>query len=130
MTTKERRLKDSAQRAKDTLPIACSLSGPDLAERRRELTRDVFEDALGVRDLEDGYEFAFAGNAGRAARLVELIEAERACCSFFAFELHFEPGGGRILLRVRGPEGTKEFVAVELGGSEAGWAGTNAEPER
>ena len=127
MTTKERRLKDSAQRAKDTLPIACSLSVPELAERRHELMGEVFGDALGVRDLEDGYEFAFAGNA---ARLVELVEAERACCSFFAFELHFEPGGGRILLRVRGPEGTKEFVAVEMGGSEDCWAGTNAEPER
>ena len=123
-------MKDSAQRAKDTLPIACSLSGPDLAKRRRELTRNVFGNALAVRDLEDGYEFVFQGNTGRAASLVELIEAERTCCPFFTFDLHFEPGGGQISLRVRGPEGTKEFVAVELGGSEAGWAGTNGGPER
>jgi len=27
------------------------------------------------------------------------------------FELVFEPGGGEILLRVRGPEGTKRFVS-------------------
>lgn len=96
------------------LPIACGLSGPDLAERRRELAGDVFEGALGVEDLEDGYAFVFPGSAEWATRLIQLINAERACCPFFAFGLHFEPEGGPIRLRVRGPEGTKEFVKAEL----------------
>ena len=129
MTTKERRLKDSARSASGTLPIACSLSGPDLAERRRELIRNVFGNALAVRDLEDGYEFVFQGNTGRAASLVELIEAELTCCPFFTLELHLEPGGGQISLRVRGPAGSGDFVAVELGGAEGAWAVRNAVPD-
>ncbi len=122
-------MKDAARNAKAPPPIACSLSGPDLAERRRELTRDVFGTALEVEDLEDGYEFAFPGSAGWAAKLVELIDAERVCCSFLAFELRFEPGGGPILLRIRGPEGTREFVKTELLEPEAGPLTANTNPE-
>ena len=131
MTASEGRLvKDKTQNSKSALPIACSLSEPGLAERRVVLSRDVFGGVLETGELEDGYEFAFPGDAGWATRLVELIVAERACCPFFAFELHFEPGGGRILLRVRGPEGAKEFVEAELGGPEMGLAGADAEPRR
>lgn len=130
MTLLERRcVKKEARHTKVLPPIACSLSEPDLAQRRRELTREAFGSALRVEALEDGYEFAFPGGEGWATRLVELIEAERACCPFFAFELRFEPGEGPILLRVRGPEGTKEFIATELGGPAVGPLATNAVPE-
>ena len=88
------------------------------------MSRDVFGHALEVDELNDGYEFVFPGSTGWAARLVEIIDAERACCPFFAFELRFEPQGGRISLRVRGPEGTKEFVKAEL--TEEGPPATSA----
>ena len=107
-------MRDEARQTRAHLPIACSLSDPDLAERRRDLTREVLGGALRVQPLEDGYEFVFPGSTIWATRLVEIISAERACCPFFAFELSFEPGGGPILLRVRGPEGTKVFVQTEL----------------
>ena len=64
-----------------------------------------------VGELEDGYGFAFPGDAGWATRLVEFVAAERSCCPFFRFELDFRPGGGEILLRVRGPEGTRQFIS-------------------
>lgn len=121
-------MENETQHAKVPLPIACRLSDPDLAERRRELARDVFGGALRVDDLEDGYGFVFPGSAGWATRLVEAINAERACCPFFTFGLHFEPGGGTILLRVRGPEGTKEFVKSELIEPEVKPIETNTEP--
>ena len=40
-----------------------------------------------------------------------LLNAGRLACPFFRFELVFEPGGGEILLHVRGPECTKQFVS-------------------
>lgn len=122
-------MKDDARHAKVLRPIACGLSGPDLAQRRRELARTVFGGAVRVEDLEDGYEFVFPGSVEWSTRLVELINAERVCCPFFAFELRFEPGGGPILLRVRGPEGTKELVATELGSPKIGPPAANAKPE-
>jgi hypothetical protein len=74
--------------------------------------RSLLDTSRLVGELEDGYEFAFPGEADWAMRLVEFIVAERSCCPFFTFELAFGPGG--ILLRVRGPEGTKQFIGEHL----------------
>ncbi len=113
-------MRHEAERKGRTLPIACNLSEPDLARRRRELAGSVFGGAVGSHELEDGYAFVFPGSAGWATKLVEMIVAERACCPFFAFELVFEPDGGAILLRVRGPEGVKAFIEDELAALRSG----------
>ena len=84
------------------LPLACNLSGEEQAVRRAEVEK-IFEGHLQADELEDGYEFRFPGNGEWAARLTELVVFERGCCPFLAFELIFEPGGGPIRLRVRGP---------------------------
>ena len=60
--------------------------------------------------MEDGYQFAFPGDADYVRRLTEFVLAERSCWPFFLFELVFEPGGGEIMLRATGPEGTKQFM--------------------
>ena len=92
------------------LPLACNLSGPELAGRSREL-EEVFQGCLRTDELADGYEFLFPGSEEWAFRLTELVVFERGCCPFFVFELVFEPDGGPIGLRVRGPEGVKGIVA-------------------
>ena len=99
------------------LPIVCQLSG-DVQARRRESVRGLLDRGRLAGELEDGYEFAFPEDAGWAMRLTEFIVAERSCCPFFTFEFAFEPGG--ILLRIRGPEGTKQFIGEELFPSH-GW---------
>ena len=97
-------------RLKRAIPIACSLVGGE-QERRREAVGDLLNTSRLAGELEDGYRFAFPGDAGWAMRLVEFVVAERSCCPFLRFELVFEPGGGEILLCVRGPEGTRQFVS-------------------
>jgi hypothetical protein len=97
-------------RAGRRLPLACSLSGQEEAGRRDEVEK-ILEACLRVDELEDGYEFRFPGSAEWTTKLTEFIVFERECCPFFAFELVFEPGGGPIGLRVRGPEGAKDIVA-------------------
>lgn len=94
------------------LPIACDLSAEQERQRREELSRDLFAAATSVRELEDGFEYAFAGDAHLAEAIVHFITQERECCRFLAFELHFGPDLGPILLRIRGPEGTKQFLAA------------------
>ena len=113
-------MENESGRKRDALPLACSLSEPDLAKRRRELAENVSGGVLKVDELEDGYAFGFPGNAEWAARLVELVSAERACCPFFAFELVFEPDLGPVLLKIRGPEGVKEFIETELAALRSG----------
>lgn len=96
------------------LPIACGLSGAGLREHREELSRGLFSGCEGTRELDDGYEFVFPGGAEWAEKLVRFVVSERECCRFFAFELLFGSDGGPISLRMRGPEGTKEFIGEGL----------------
>ena len=97
-------------RLKRAIPIACSLVGGE-RERRRGDVGGLLNTSRLAGELEDGYQFAFPGDASWATRLTEFVVAERSCCPFFRFELVFEPGGGEILLRVTGPEGTKQFIS-------------------
>jgi hypothetical protein len=108
-------LNDASELAGRQLPLACSLSGPELAGRGEEL-EEIFERCLRTDELDDGYEFLFPGSGEWAARLTELVVFERGCCPFFVFELVFEPDGGPIRLRVRGPEGVKGIVAETFAG--------------
>ncbi len=99
------------------MPIACSLPEEQERDRREELSRDLFSAVLEARELEDGYEYAFPGDAATTDALLRFVREERECCRFLSFELVFEPDKGPIRLRVRGPEGTKEFLARAPGGS-------------
>jgi hypothetical protein len=92
-------------------PIACSLTRHQQIQRR-EAIMGLLDSARLAGELEDGYQFAFPEDAEWTVRLTEFIVAERSCCPFSTFELAFEPGG--ILLRVRGPEGTKQFIGDRL----------------
>jgi hypothetical protein len=105
----------SERRPGRQLPLACSLSGPELAERRGEL-EEIFEGCLRMDELDDGYEFLFPGSGEWAAGLTEFVVSERGCCPFIVFELVFEPEAGPIRLRVRGPEGVKGIVAETFAG--------------
>ena len=105
-----------ATRSPKELPIACKLTNEEQHKRREELSRELFSGREGTRELEDGYEFVFAGGADWAEKLVSFVVSERECCPFFTFELIFEPEGGPISLRVRGPEGAREFMREEFVG--------------
>jgi hypothetical protein len=98
----------------DELPIACKLSGDELAERG-EAVDELFKEVEQVRELADGYAFRFSGTAAMASRLLAFTLVERSCCPFFTFELVFEPNEGPIWVRLRGAEGVKEFVASNVG---------------
>ncbi len=48
-----------------------------MADRRRGLADEIFSGTLRMKELEDGYEFVFPGDAGWPAKLARMIEAER-----------------------------------------------------
>jgi hypothetical protein len=91
------------------VPLACSLTAKDLAERRVS-NDEVFAAVEEVMELEDGHAFRFPNDPTWIARIVELIAAERACCPFFRFALSFEPNQGPVWLQVQGPPGVKDFT--------------------
>jgi hypothetical protein len=92
------------------LPIACSLTGPELQERRRQILRKVGEAVLEVKDLGDGYAYRFPSDGVWITELANLVTFERQCCPFLQFNVRVEPGAGPIWLELSGPEGTKDFL--------------------
>ena len=96
------------------LPISCELSEGGQRSRREEISHKLFSGCKDVRELKDGYEFVFPGGEKWTEGLLRFIAEERECCRFFAFKLLFEPDLGPISLIMRGPAGTKDFLAGQF----------------
>ena len=103
-----------SRRTAKRLPIARELSEVEQRSRREEISGELLGGCEDVRELEDGYEFIFPGGEEWVERLTHFVASERKCCRFFAFELRFEPDLGPVSLRMRGPAGTKEFLAGQF----------------
>ena len=93
--------------------IACTLSDTDLAARMQGILADMAR-AEEVNELSDGYEFRFPGSDEWAVKLTEFVLGERNCCSFFKFELIFEPDHGPIWLRAGGSDAVKSFMKTSM----------------
>lgn len=96
-------------------PIACRLSARDLAERREEVTRQLFAHVDAREELPDGFGFRFPAADPWAALALEFIQTERECCPFFRFEMIFMPNDGPFWLRLGGSAEAKAFILSELG---------------
>jgi hypothetical protein len=91
------------------LPIACSLSAAELRERGEE-NLALFSQARRVRELADGYAFAFAGADAEVEQLLRFVLAERACCPFWSFDLTFTSPHQEVWVAVRGNAEAKALV--------------------
>ena len=99
---------------------------PSLVCRPDALSKDERARSKSLRDrlsaatddtseLADGYAFRYPADPSLFRAAAEWIVLERRCCPFLAFELGWQPGDdGRPCLMIRGPEGTKAFLAAEM----------------
>jgi len=93
------------------LPIACTLTAPELQERRRTVLQKVRSAVVEVRELENGYSYSFPSAEDWLVEVAGLIDLERQCCPFLRFQITVEENGGPLWLEMTGPPGTKEFLA-------------------
>ncbi len=96
------------------LPVACSLSTPELREREQTVLAKIRGQVQEVQDLDNGYALRFAPEDGVLADLTTLIDLERRCCPFLRFDLQVLPANGPIWLELTGPEGTRDFLRTVL----------------
>jgi hypothetical protein len=92
------------------LPIACSLTAPELQERRRTVLQRVRRAVLEVKEIEDGYAFIFPSANEWLSEVAGLIDLEQQCCPFLRFRLTVAPNDGPLSLEMTGPAGTKDFL--------------------
>ena len=105
----------AAARAKDS-PFACNADALTPAERTRhfdELGPKLRSLRTDVRELPDGYEFAFPGDAATYRLVSEWAVGERACCPFFDIAVFSQREEGPVRVRVTGRKGVKEFMKVD-----------------
>ncbi|MGH2918293.1 MAG: hypothetical protein ACRDLS_06795 [Solirubrobacteraceae bacterium] len=103
------------------LPIACSLSAPELSSRLTEMAR------LGRAALHEARRdgnvavLTFTAGAGVRDRVAAVVAAESKCCPFFAMSVTDEPGA--VVLTIGAPEGAEpalETLVEAFGAVPAG----------
>jgi hypothetical protein len=92
------------------LPVACTLTGPELQERRRTVLQQLRSAVVEVMELETGYAYCFPSQPELLDELAKLVGLERQCCPFLTFRITIAADSGPIWLEMTGPEGTKEFL--------------------
>jgi len=102
-------MKQDLEPSTDEVPLACTLTEPELVTRKAELN-DLFKHVQQVNEMADGYALRFPAGDTWANQLMQFITFERVCCPFFTFALVFEPKQGPIWLHLRGPEGVKAII--------------------
>lgn len=98
-----------------TPSLYCTLTTPELQRRKATVLLNLQKQILERKELENGYSFRFPGEDEVIDELTEFIKTERACCSFFTFDLSVKGDKTESWLRLSGPAGVKEFIRNELG---------------
>lgn len=101
--------------AKKDKVIACKLTSPELQKRKNEVIALLKQHILEHKEITNGYQYTFKGSDNMIDDLVSFIKTERACCSFFSFNLQIEDSESHIQLTITGPEGAREFISSEMG---------------
>lgn len=82
-------------------------------ERNKVLTNQLIAPKPGFKELPDGYSLSYTANEQNLKDIAEFVANERLCCPFLSFDIAVE--GENIDLRLRGPEGAKDFIKAEFG---------------
>ena len=107
---------DAAPTAKHESPFACDRLAltPELRKRHFDVVGPKLPSLrTRVRELPDGYEFAFPSDQATFELLAEWVIQERLCCPFFEIGIRLESEGGPLWMRLTGRPGTKDFIKVD-----------------
>jgi hypothetical protein len=86
---------------REPIPIACSLSAEDQADRSGEFAA-IFDRALiGREATPGGVRLRLRPSPGLRDDLADLVRRERECCPFFDFRMEDRPG--ELLLEIDAP---------------------------
>ena len=102
--------------ARNESPFACNRLALTPEQRKRhfdELGPLVRSRKKVVRELADGFEFEFSSDLATVQLVSEWAGGEHACCPFFDIDLHLEPEGGPLRMRLTGRNGVKQFIEAE-----------------
>jgi MerR family transcriptional regulator, copper efflux regulator len=97
------------------IPIACSLTASEQADRSEEFATVLQRGLLGREEIPGGVRLHFRRSTGLREDLVELTEREKECCPFFDFRI--DASDEEVVLEVIAPEEARPIVDLLLEGS-------------
>ncbi|QOY89084.1 hypothetical protein [Paludibaculum fermentans] len=83
------------------------------SERYEVLTGRVIRSANERMELADGFRYVLDSEVTEPAEVIEWMRLQSRSCPFVSYSLHFTAGGD-LLLDLRGPDGVKELLQLEL----------------
>jgi tRNA A37 methylthiotransferase MiaB len=92
---------------RESIPLACSLSAEDQADRRVEFA-EVAGRVVSREPTERGVRLRFRGAPGFAEQLADLARREKECCPFFDFRI--SSIDDEVLLEVGAPPDARPIV--------------------
>ena len=98
----------------DPLPVACTLSAPELATRKADLIPGLVAKAQTREARDNGCRLTFEPTGDILREIAAVIDAERQCCRFLQFDLTVTPAAGPVSLTISGPQGTAAFLEALL----------------
>lgn len=91
-------------------PLACTLTADQLRCDAAVLLPGLQTRATHLTWLPEGMQLIFEATTDNLSAILGAVERERRCCAFFTFELLVPSGGQPVVLKVHGPEGTRDFL--------------------
>ncbi len=98
----------------ETKIIACKLGRLELQNYKTEVIALLKDNILKREELSNGYHYTFLGSNTILDQVITFIKEEKQCCNFLCFNLSIEDDQSSIVLNITGPNGTKEFINMEI----------------
>ena len=95
--------------------VACKLTTPELQERKRTVIAELKKALLDKKETKDGFKYKFESSDELIDKVTTFVKTERLCCEFFDFTVSITSETNEMWLELSGPEGTKKFIAEEIG---------------
>ena len=94
--------------------LVCKLTSSELQQRKETVIAKLKSQVLTSQELENGYAYQFLGTDETIDDLVSFVKTERQCCGFFSFDISVDSTSEMVWLKIKGPEGTRDFIRSEL----------------
>lgn len=99
----------------DSTPeVACTLTEEQKAERSEEVRSLLVSHYAGYEEVDGSVEIRFDGTEESPPAVARFVADESNCCSFAEYEIVLSPPYEETVLRISGPEGTREMFREGL----------------
>ena len=96
--------------------VVCTLTEEQEKERSEEVRSRLIANYIGFEESENGLKIRFDGTDESLLAVARFASSELNCCAFAEYEITVSPPYEETVLRITGPEGTRQMFRDGLVG--------------